>query len=236
MICKTFFFFSFPTEKLNPLPELRIVLVGGRKTGKSSCGNTILSRECFHTDGQTTCCSEKQAKISGKTVAVLDTPGCFSVTSDLLVPSCALLLVVNVSSSFKDTHGEAMEKHLEVGGGQVWSRAMVLFSYGDWLGDTSIEQRVESEGGPLQRLVEKCGNRYHVLDNKRRGGGAQVTELIELIEEMLVEERLDVLRRGDRVWESVSSAGEQQPDAVTLRTKGVKGLRSCRHQLLHDCK
>ncbi|XP_044038253.1 GTPase IMAP family member 8-like [Siniperca chuatsi] len=219
-------------EKLNPLSELRLVLVGGRKTGKSSCGNTILSRECFHTETQTTSCSEKSAKISGKTVAVLDTPGCFSVTSDLLLASCALLLVVNVSSSFKDTHKEAMEKQLEAGGGQMWSRAVVLFSYGDWVGDTSIEQRIESEGEPLQRLVEKCGNRYHVLDNKHRGEGAQVNELIELIEEMLVEERMAVLHRGDRMWKSVSSAREQQPDAVCK--KDLKGLTSCKHQLSHD--
>lgn len=212
------------------------MLVGGRRTGKSSCGNTILSRECFDTDRRTTCCFEKQAKISGKTVAVLDTPGGLSVTSDLLVPPCALLLVVNVSASFKDTHAKAMEKRLEAGGGQTWSRAMVLFSHGDWLGDTGVEQRVESEGGPLQRLVEKCGNRYHVLDNKHRGDGAQVTELIELIEEMLVEERIDVLRGGDHLWKSVSSAGGQRPDAVTLRTKDEKGLQSSRHQLFPDCK
>uniref|UniRef100_UPI0037E8F39A uncharacterized protein n=1 Tax=Semicossyphus pulcher TaxID=241346 RepID=UPI0037E8F39A len=217
-------------EKVSRLSELRLVLVGGRKTGKSSCGNTILSRESFHTE--TTSCSEQQAKINSKTVAVLDTPGSFLVTPDLLVPSCAILLVVNVSSSFKDTHMEAVEKQLEAGGGQMWSRAVVLFSHGDWLGDTSIEQRIESEGEPLRRLVEKCGNRYHVLDNKQRGDGAQVKELIELIEEMLAEERLAALHRGaSHMWKSVSAAGEQQQEAVKL----CKGdLTSCRHQLSHD--
>ncbi|XP_035852644.1 GTPase IMAP family member 8 isoform X2 [Sander lucioperca] len=215
-------------EKLTPVPELRIVLVGGRKTGKSSCGDTILSKECFHTGTPTTSCSEKRGKISGRTVAVLDTPGCFSITSDLLVASCAILLVVNVSSSFRNSHMEAMEKQLEAGGGQMWSRAVVLFSYGDWLGDTSIEQRMESEGAPLQRLVEKCGNRYHVLDNKHRDDGAQVYELIELIDEMLVKERLAILHRGDPMWKSVSSRD------VTLRKKDVEMLRSCRQQLSHD--
>lgn len=169
-------------------------------------------------------------------MAVLDTPSGYSVTSDLLLPSCALLLVVNVSCSFRDTDMEAVEKQLEAGGRQMWSRAAVLFSYGDWLGDTSIEQRIESEGGPLQRLVDKCGNRYHVLDNKQRGGGAQVDELMELIEEMLVGERLDVLHRGGHVWESVVSAGERRPGAVTLRTRDVRQLRSCRHQLSSDCE
>lgn len=214
-------------EKLKPPPDLRLVLVGGRKTGKSSCGDTILSTECLHTE--TTSCSEKRAKICGKTVAVLDTPGCFSVTSDLLDASCAILLVVNVSSSFRDTHMEAMEKHLEAGGGQMWSRAVVLFSHGDWLGDTSIEQRIESEGEALQRLVDKCGNRYHVLDNKHRGDGAQVKELIELIDEMLVGERLAVLHRGDHMWRSVSSQ-----DAVTPCKTDLKMLTSCSHQLSHD--
>ncbi len=115
----------------------------------------------------------------------------------------------------------------------MWSRTVVLFSYGDWLGDTSIEQRIESEGEPLQTLVEKCGNRYHILDNKCRRSGAQVKELIELIEEMLVEERLAVLHRGDHMWKSVSSAREQQLDA---RIKDLKVLMSCRHQLSHHCK
>lgn len=168
-------------------------------------------------------------------MAVLDTPGCFSVTSDLLAPACALLLVVNVSSSFRESHEEALEKQLEAvagagGGTRPWSRAVVLFSHGDWLGDTSIERRIESEGGPLRRLVDRCENRYHVLDNRRRGCRAQVEELIELIEEALVKERLDALRRGDRVWKSVSSGAEQRPDAVTLRQ------RNRRHQLSQFCK
>ncbi|XP_062294473.1 GTPase IMAP family member 8 [Scomber scombrus] len=223
-------------EKVNPLQEMRIVLVSGRKTGKSSCGNTILSSECFDTESQTTSCTEKQAKIRGKVVTVLDTPGCFSVTSDILMaPSpCAIVLVVNVSSSFKDAHREALERQLEAGGGPVWSRAMVLFSYGDWLGDTGIEQRIEGEGEPLQRLVEKCGNRYHVLDNKHRGKGAQVYKLIELIEEMLVEERLAILQKGDHMGRSVYSAQEQQVDTVMSCKEDLKLLMNSRHETSND--
>ncbi|CAI5676184.1 unnamed protein product [Oreochromis niloticus] len=195
-------------ENLEPLTELRVVLIGGPKTGKSSCGNTILSRDCFDTAAQTTSCTERQGNICGKMVVVADTPGCLSVTSDFLKASCAILLVVNLSSSFKDTWRKTLEKELEAGGDQLWSRCMVLFSYGDMLGDTSIEQHIESEGEPLQWLVEKCENRYHVLDNKNWGDGAQVKELIDLMEEMLVDEAL--LHRGDHMWKSVASAQEQQ--------------------------
>lgn len=215
------------------------MLVGGRKTGKSSCGNTVLSQESFPTDTQTAGCCEKRATVGGRSVTVVDTPGCFPVTPDLLLPLTAVLLVVNVSAAFRDGHREALEKQLEAGGGPVWSRALVLFSHGDLLGDTSVEQRIESEGAPLRALLERCGDRYHVLDNKRRGGGsggAQVEELLELIEEMLAAERLDALQRGERVWGGVSSAGGPQPEAVTLRRKKVGRLRSSRHQLIDDCK
>ncbi|XP_041823061.1 GTPase IMAP family member 8 [Melanotaenia boesemani] len=220
-------------EKLDPLPEVRLILVGGRKVGKSSCGNTILSRESFDTDTQTTSCTETRDKITGKMVTVVDTPGCFPVTSDLQTTPSAFLLVVNISTSFKDAHREAIEDQLEAGGGQLWSRAMVLFSYGDWLGDTSLEQRIESEGEPLQRLVEQCGNRYHVLDNKNWGDGAQVGELIELVEEMLGGQRLTDLHRGDHMWKSICSAEELQSDA-TLCEKDLKEPISSRHKLSHD--
>lgn len=232
------YFALLPAEKLTPLPDIRIVLTGGRKTGKSSCGNTILGLEFFPTDTETTCCRQTQAAVCGQSVTVVDTPGCFSVTPDLLPPLAALLLVVNVSASFRDAHWEALERQLEACSG-AWSRTLVLFSHGDLLGDASLEQRVESEGEPLQRLLERCGNRYHILDNQRRwgedgGGGAQVKELLELVEEMLVDERLEALQRGQPLWGGVSPAADQQ--VVRLREKNVRRLSSCRPQQAHDCK
>lgn len=180
-----------------------MALVGGRRTGKSSCGNTILSRRSFCTDAPTTSCREDRAQVFGRSLAVLDTPGCFSLTSDLLGPACVLLLVVNVSSSFRDSQEEALEKQVEAAGAWAWSRAVVLFSHGDWLGPTSIERRIEGEGEPLRRLVEKCGNRYHVLDNRQWGHGAQVEELVGLMEQMLTEDGLDALHRGGSAAETL---------------------------------
>lgn len=204
------------TEKLKPLPELRAVLVGARKTGKSSCGNTILGRRSFCTDVPTSGCTEDRARVFGRSLAVLDTPGGFSLPSDALGPACALLLVVNVSSSFGDGQEEALREQLEAAGGASWSRCLVLFSHGDWLGPTSVERRIESEGPALRRLVEKCGNRYHVLDNTG-GCGAQVEELVELMEEMVAEDRLEALRRGDRLWRSACSAAESLQERGSRR-------------------
>ncbi|KAM4717028.1 uncharacterized protein FYW61_017243 [Anableps anableps] len=220
-------------EKLTPLRELRIILVGGRKAGKSSCGNTILNRHDFSTNSQTVSCSENQCKIKGKTVFVLDTPGCFPITSEVLRIPSAILLVVNASTSFTDLHWEAFEKQLDAEGSQLWSRAMVLFSYGDWLGDTSIEQRIESEGEPLQMLVKQCGNRYHVMDNKNQGDREQVRKLIELVEEMLATERLGDLYKEDHMWKRVCSAEEQQTNAMLCR-RNLRKRMSRRHRLSLD--
>ncbi|XP_038134149.1 GTPase IMAP family member 8 isoform X1 [Cyprinodon tularosa] len=217
-------------EKLIPLQELRMALVGGRKGGKSSCGNTILGRDGFATNTPTVSCTEDQCKINGKTVSVLDTPGSFPIPSEFLKTPSVILVVVNVSSSFRDLHQEEIEKQMDAEGNQVWSRAMVLFSHGDWLGDTGIERRIESEGETLRRLVEHCGNRYHVMDNKNRGDGAQVRELIELVEEMLATQRLADLDKGDLMWKTVCSAEDRQTDAMLRKRNPTK--RTSRRQRL----
>src|SRR4029434_3066334 len=78
---------------------------------------------------------------------------------------------------------------LELLSERVWSHAIVLFDCGECLGDTPIEQHIESESEGLQWLVEKCGNRYHVLNNQKREDHMQVTQLMEKIEEMVAGNR-----------------------------------------------
>ncbi|XP_062394002.1 uncharacterized protein LOC134082355 isoform X2 [Sardina pilchardus] len=184
-----------------PISDMRMVLLGYRGAGKSSSGNSILGREEFSTSGRTAECVKREGETAGRRITVVEAPGWWGnytlektperdkreiVLSVSLCPPGphALLLLIDVSWSFTETHIRLVQEHMELLGERVWSHTIVLFTYGDCLGDTSIEQHIESGGEALQWVVEKCGNRYHVVDNKKRDGG-QVTELLEKIEEMV---------------------------------------------------
>eukprot|EP00063_Salmo_salar_P021516 XP_013996351.1 PREDICTED: GTPase IMAP family member 8-like isoform X2 [Salmo salar] len=97
----------------------------------------------------------------------------------------AILLVVPLDTSFMEEQKQNIQVNMGQFGENVWRHIIVLFTYEDWLGDVPKEQHIESEGKALQWLVEKCGNRYHVLDNKNRSENNQVRDLLEKIEEMV---------------------------------------------------
>ncbi|XP_062387875.1 GTPase IMAP family member 8-like [Sardina pilchardus] len=184
----------------SPLSEFRVVLLGYRGSGKSSSGNTILGREEFDLNRRTAQCVKRQGEVAGRQVTVVKAPGWYryhnlkdtpELTKQEIVLSVSLcppgphavLLVIDIDESFTNKKRVNIQEHLELLGGVVWSHTMVLFTSGDWLGNTTIEQHIESEEA-LQCLVEKCGNRYHVISNKNRTGD-QVTELLEKVEEMV---------------------------------------------------
>ncbi|XP_063051868.1 uncharacterized protein LOC134446429 [Engraulis encrasicolus] len=180
--------------------DMRIVLLGYRTNGKSSCGNTILGRQEFQTPGRTAECVKREGETADRHITVVEAPGNWEsppelaperVKQDIIlsVSLCppgphALLLVLRADASLSETRRRGVQELLELLGERVWNHTIVLFTRGDWLGDTSIEQHIESEGETLQWVVEKCCNRYHVLDNAKRDGD-QVTELLEKIEEMV---------------------------------------------------
>ncbi|XP_048123868.1 GTPase IMAP family member 8 isoform X1 [Alosa alosa] len=211
--------------------DLKITLLGERHSGKSAAGNTILSREEFEVGGHDIDLVEKKGDVAGRELTVIKVPALDSVALEkynfieelsLHAHGCGvLLLVVNCSSSFHNVEFKATVSRLSALGKQLWHRTMVLFTNGDWLGGTTIEQHIESEGEPLQKLVENCGNRYHILDNKNRDDRGQVSELLEKIEEMLVLVRLKDQKYKDAVDATVMGLSAKLEKLKTNNNAGT---------------
>uniref|UniRef100_A0A3Q2PYG5 Immune-associated nucleotide-binding protein 12-like n=1 Tax=Fundulus heteroclitus TaxID=8078 RepID=A0A3Q2PYG5_FUNHE len=177
-------------------PALTLILLGRRKSGKSSAGNMILQREEFRRDAKTTRCAAGHAEISGRSVTVVDTPG-WSLfgranpeqvrremrQSPSLSPAgskVTFLLAVPVDS-FAEKDRKAVETYLTVLGDGVWRSTAVLFTYGDALEGRTIERFIEKKGQPLQWVLDMCDHRHHVCDTNT-DDTAEVEQLLEMVE------------------------------------------------------
>ncbi|KAJ8352695.1 hypothetical protein SKAU_G00241710 [Synaphobranchus kaupii] len=191
-------------ETTHSFSDTKMVLLGRFCAGKRSTGNTILGKDEFDTMSTTLECEMKQGEVNGRKVTVVLTPGWhrdFSGQEDTqnikyrikqsesLCPSKphTFLLVIHCNSSFTETDRRRVEEHLSVLGEEASERTLVLFTWGDRLGEKAIELHIE-RWNELRWLVDKCGNRYHVLDNKSTDR-SQVGELLEKVDEMLAESK-----------------------------------------------
>ncbi|KAL0155948.1 hypothetical protein M9458_050211 [Cirrhinus mrigala] len=215
--------------------------MGYRTAGKSSTGNTILGRDEFDLK-RSAQCVRRHGEVADRHITVIEAPGWWrnctvEKSPELLkqeillsVSLCppgphAVLLIIEVDVRFKEDEREALQGHLNLLGERVWSHTIVLFTGGDSLLDTSIEQHIESEGQDLQWLLDKCGNRYHVLNNHNKSDDTQIKELLEKIEETVAQNNACRFEIDRKILQEMKERRRAEEERAEERMKRMKKQR-----------
>ncbi|MCJ8729965.1 hypothetical protein PDJAM_G00112400 [Pangasius djambal] len=185
--------------------ELRLVLLGRAGSGKSAAGNAILGRDEFKlrrddaTGATTQSCVKGTAVIGQKRVAVVDTPDWFwpscppenlatqlSSCMDLCAPGPhAFLLCVPVTLPGRSNLHDLGSIKNSFGPDAILRHTLVLITHSDMLKDGNVEEYIAVKRPELLELVEKCGDRYHVLKQGKNGGN--IEELLEKVDQLVKE-------------------------------------------------
>lgn len=187
---------SFSTALISLKQDISLILLGRRRSGKSSAGNTILGTTVFQNGRKTVMCAVGHGKVVQWPVTVVDTPG-WSLyglaksdqvrqqmqQSHLLCPRKSkvwFLLTIPVDF-FKEEDRRAIEENLAVLGSAVWRQTAVLFTYGCELKERAVQEHISQKGEPLRWVLERCSHRHCVFDNNK-SDDTQVSRLLEMVE------------------------------------------------------
>ncbi|XP_042615186.1 GTPase IMAP family member 7-like [Cyprinus carpio] len=190
------------------VPERRIVILGRKGDGKSSAGNTILGEKVFTPkasgDSVKAICEIRKKRRYGSKITVIESPGFFDTDRDdkemkseiiKALVECAqgvdAFVIVLKVGEYTSQEIEVLQRCLKTLKEDVFDHTVILFTFGKQLKDQTIEEFLKANS-QLQELVDKCGGRCHVIDNKywkkrKRGNKSnkvQVKNLLETIAKM----------------------------------------------------
>uniref|UniRef100_A0A673MH35 Zgc:158417 n=1 Tax=Sinocyclocheilus rhinocerous TaxID=307959 RepID=A0A673MH35_9TELE len=99
----------------------------------------------------------------------------------------ALLLVIPVKTLSGEPEMNASEMHTRLLSERVWKHTIVLFACDDGVDELTIREHIHS----AEKILEKCGRRFHVLQKSTCESPTQIHALLKKIDDLVEENRGD---------------------------------------------